>query len=92
MREFGAKSSTVTGFPLSSCVSFVGIIAKIVLTNLHLNIVVLIRTSGRKQGTIHHYKHQGLDPSIRSITSVTTALANVSSVFQFSLSLWFVVI
>jgi hypothetical protein len=28
----------------------------------------------------HH--HQGLDPSIRSVSRVTTALANVSSVFQ----------
>jgi len=30
----------------------------------------------------HHHKHQGLDPSIRSVSRVTTALANVSSVFQ----------
>jgi len=30
----------------------------------------------------HHHKHQGLDPLIRSISRVTTALANVSSVFQ----------
>jgi hypothetical protein len=29
-----------------------------------------------------HYKHQGLDPLIRSVSTVTTALANVSSVFQ----------
>ena len=32
--------------------------------------------------TIHHHKHQGLDPLIRSLSRVTTALANVSSVFQ----------
>ena len=29
-----------------------------------------------------HYKHQGLDPLIRSVSRVTTALANVSSVFE----------
>jgi len=37
----------------------------------------------------HHYKHQGLDPLIRSVSRVTTVLANVSSVFQ---SLFFLVI
>jgi len=31
----------------------------------------------------HHHKHQGLDPLIRSVSIVTTVLANVSSVFQF---------
>ena len=30
----------------------------------------------------HHYKHQVLHPLIRSVSRVTTALANVSSVFQ----------
>jgi hypothetical protein len=30
----------------------------------------------------HHHQHQGLDPLIRSFSRVTTALANVSSVFQ----------
>jgi len=30
----------------------------------------------------HHYKHQGLDPLIPSVSRVTTALANLSSVFQ----------
>jgi len=30
----------------------------------------------------HHYKHQGLDPSIRSVSRVTAANANASSVFQ----------
>jgi hypothetical protein len=29
-----------------------------------------------------HHKHQGLDPFIRSVSRVTTALSNVSSVFQ----------
>jgi hypothetical protein len=29
-----------------------------------------------------HHKHQGLDPLIRSVSRVTTALANASSVFQ----------
>jgi len=29
-----------------------------------------------------HHKHQGLDPFIRSVSRVSTALANVSSVFQ----------
>ena len=30
----------------------------------------------------HHHQHQGLDPLILSVSRVTTALANVSSVFQ----------
>ena len=30
----------------------------------------------------NHHKHQGLDPLIRSVSIVTTVLANVSSVFQ----------
>jgi len=30
----------------------------------------------------HHYKHQGLDPLIRSVSTVTAARANASSVFQ----------
>jgi len=30
----------------------------------------------------HHHKHQGLDPLIRSVSRVTTFLANVSSAFQ----------
>jgi len=35
----------------------------------------------------HHHKHQGLDPLIRSVSKVTTALSNVSSVFQLFSSL-----
>ena len=31
---------------------------------------------------LHHHKHQGLDSLIRSVSRVTAALANVSSVFQ----------
>ena len=31
---------------------------------------------------IHHHKYQGLDTLIRSVYKVTTALSNVSSVFQ----------
>jgi len=30
----------------------------------------------------HHHKHQGLDPLIRSVSTVTAALANASTVFQ----------
>ena len=30
----------------------------------------------------HHHRHQGLDPLICSVSKVTTALSNVSSVFQ----------
>jgi len=30
----------------------------------------------------HHYKHQGLDPLIRSVSRVTAARANASSIFQ----------
>ena len=33
-------------------------------------------------GNHHHHKHQGLDPLNRSVSKVTTALSNVSSVFQ----------
>jgi len=39
-------------------------------------------TKIHKTGHRHH-KHQGLDPLIRSVSKVTTALSNVSSVFQF---------
>jgi len=34
-------------------------------------------------GHHHHYKHQGLDPLIRSVSRVTTVLAYISWVFQF---------
>jgi len=30
----------------------------------------------------HHHKHQGLDPMIHSVSRVTAARANTSSVFQ----------
>jgi len=30
----------------------------------------------------HHHKHQGMDPLNRSVSKVTAALSNVSSVFQ----------
>jgi len=30
----------------------------------------------------HHHKHQGLDPKIHSVSRVTAARANASSVFQ----------
>jgi len=30
----------------------------------------------------HHHKHQGLDPLIRSVSRITAARANASSVFQ----------
>jgi len=33
--------------------------------------------------THHHHKHQGLDPLIRSVSTVTATRANASSVFQF---------
>ena len=32
--------------------------------------------------TVHHHGHQGLDPLIRSVSTVTAARANASSVFQ----------
>jgi len=35
-----------------------------------------------KTKEIHHHKYQGLDPLIRSVSRLITALANVSSVFQ----------
>jgi hypothetical protein len=39
-----------------------------------------------------NHKHQGLDPLIRSVSRVTTVLANVSSVFQLFFFLVVVVI
>jgi len=30
----------------------------------------------------HHHKHQGLDPLIRSVSTVTAVRANASSVYQ----------
>jgi len=37
----------------------------------------------RCEGNIsHHHKHQGLGPFILCVSKVTTALSNVSSVFQ----------
>ena len=30
----------------------------------------------------HHHKHQGLNPLIRSVSKITTALSIVSSIFQ----------
>jgi len=36
----------------------------------------------RNRSVNHHHKHQGLDPLIRSISGVTAARANASSVFQ----------
>ena len=32
--------------------------------------------------SLHHHKHQGLDPLIRSVSTVTAARANASLVFQ----------
>ena len=45
-----------------------------------------VRVSGRlrtSQKYHHHHKHQGLDTLIRSVSRVTAARANASSVFQF---------
>jgi len=36
----------------------------------------------------HHHKHQGLAPLIRSVSTVTAARANASSVFQLFSFLW----
>jgi hypothetical protein len=45
----------------------------------HRNVSVYTR---RFRDHHHHHKHQGFDPLIRSVSIVTTALTNVSSVFQ----------
>ena len=37
---------------------------------------------GKTEIEDHHHKHQGLDPLIRSVSRVTAARANASSVFQ----------
>jgi len=39
-------------------------------------------TSDLSSDCHHHHKHQGLDPLIRSVSRVTAARANASSVFQ----------
>jgi hypothetical protein len=46
-----------------------------------MNLMVKSSDSGVKVHH-HHHHHQGLDPLIRSVSRVTTALSNVSSVFQ----------
>jgi hypothetical protein len=57
---------------------------QITITHEHSNKVrysIIVHTTV-KYSFHHHHKHQGLDPLIRSVSRVTTALANVSSVFQ----------
>jgi hypothetical protein len=39
-------------------------------------------SDAKTQDYHHHHKHQGLDHLIRSVSRVTTAPANISSVFQ----------
>jgi hypothetical protein len=55
----------------------------------HRDVITLAFRTFKKECTYiyilvytHHHKHQGLDPLIRSVSTVTTAPANVSSVFQ----------
>ena len=43
---------------------------------------VLVHSTKLHHHHHHHHKHQGLDPLIRSVSRVTTFIANVSSVFQ----------
>jgi hypothetical protein len=45
-------------------------------------VCVTLASGWPHESTHHHHKHQGLDPLIRSVSRVTTFLANVSSVFQ----------
>jgi len=40
------------------------------------------RRVGHVENHHHHHKHQGLDPLVRSVSRVTAARANASSVFQ----------
>jgi len=44
--------------------------------------VELKKSLPRSHTLLHHYKHQRLDPLIRSVSRVTNVLANVSLVFQ----------
>ena len=44
--------------------------------------LMLLISHSYLQGFHHRHIHQGLDPLIRSISKITTALSNVSSVFQ----------
>jgi hypothetical protein len=44
--------------------------------------VELKKSFPRSHTFLYHYKHQGLDSLIRSVSRVTTALSKVSSVFQ----------
>jgi len=41
-----------------------------------------VKSVGSRKQSHYHHKHQGLDPLIRSISRVTAARANASSVFQ----------
>ena len=41
-----------------------------------------LRWRGSCHHHYHYHKHQDLDPSIRSVSKITTALSSVSSVFQ----------
>jgi len=54
--------------------------AAIGMTKLKGNLskIVVINMSHRR----HHQKHQGLNPLIRSVSTVTAALSNASLVFQ----------
>ena len=57
-----------------------------ILTCIYLYIQVLLLVTiliiNNKIHGHHHHKHQGLDPLICSVSTVTTALSNVSLVFQ----------
>ena len=52
------------------------------LYSLHVGLFVLLALLSLGQKSHHLHKHQGLAPLIRSVSTVTAARANASSVFQ----------
>ena len=54
----------------------------IIRKTIHSFLIVLSVQLIRRYHHYHHREHQGLDPFIRSVSRVTAARANASSVFQ----------
>jgi len=52
------------------------------ITDVEIVSSMILQSHIRQHHHHHHHKHEGLDPLIRSVSKVTTALSKVSSVFQ----------
>jgi len=66
-----------------SAVHYVNIWTFVFIMNVH-DVIYATRTQSCivKPEIHHHHKHQGLDPLIRPVSTVTAACANASSVFR----------